>query len=210
MARSFRSTFGLSLLAAALVAATGLASLTTYQIQPDASSMQISGTSTLHDWTCDVGGLDGTLMADAAASEAPDEAVPLSAVTGVQVSVPVDRIDCDKDRMNRNLREAMKANAYPEILFSLSDATLAPLPDSSASWFRVDASGELIISGTRKQVALDVRGQRLDDGRLRFVGETPLLMSDFDVERPSFMLGTVKTGDEVTVRFDVVAATASN
>lgn len=196
----------LSTAAALIVVLTGAALIVTqtYQIQPEPSAMQISGTSTIHDWTCDVATVNGRVQADATADTATT--LPLDAVTSVQIEIPVESIDCDKDRMNKNLREAMRADAYPTILFSLDDASLGPLPDSSDTWFQVDATGELIISGTRRQVELDVKGQRLDGDRLRFVGETPLKMSDFEVERPSFMLGTVKTGDDVTVAFDVVAA----
>jgi hypothetical protein len=221
-------------LAIALFAGALVLVSTPYTFEEDASSMTISGTSTLHDWTCDVERVEGRLsaqvadaqvsetqVADAqtasarqtanaggdAASAAPG--VPLKDLKSVTVQVPVDAIECGKSRMNRNLREALKANSYPKIIFTMSTATFEALPDSAGAWFRVDAAGELIIAGTRQNVTLDVRGERLGDGRLRFTGETPLKMSTYEVDAPSFMLGTVKTGDEVTVTFDVVAAPQS-
>lgn len=198
-----------------ITAGLGLA-LTSYTFDDAASTMTISGTSTMHDWTCDVESLEGRLSAEVASAKVADasnettaDGIPLKNLQSVTVQVPINQIECGKDRMNRNLREALKAKSYPKVIFSMSTASFEALPDSAGAWFRVDASGELIIAGTRRDVTLDVRGERLDDGRLRFTGETPLKMTDFEVDPPSFMLGAVKTGDEVTVRFDVVAAPQS-
>jgi polyisoprenoid-binding protein YceI len=189
-------------------AALLLAGLTTgpavpYRIDAGASTMTIAGTSTLHDWECAVEDVGGRLQVQPAAED--DAAAPVSGLPSVSVQVPVEKIECGKGRMNRNLRKALDADAYPTILFSLEAATVSPLPDSAGSWFSVSATGELIVAGARRQVEVPVKGQRLDDG-FRFVGEKSLKMTDFDVDPPSVMLGTINTGDEVTVRFDVVAA----
>jgi polyisoprenoid-binding protein YceI len=191
----------LALLATALIL-SGFAVLSapTYVFRAEPSDMTISGTSTLHDWTCDVPDIDGRLQASPA-----DSGIMLADLTKTQVSIAVDAIECHKDRMNRNLREAMSSNKYPNILFLLEKADIAPLPDSAGAWMNVDATGELMISGTRKQITLPVKAQRLDDGGLRFVGSTTFNMSEYGVDPPTVMLGAIKTGDEITINFDVVA-----
>lgn len=190
----------LSILSAVLLAAFGLSAPVSYVVQPEASTMTISGTSTLHDWSCDVPGVTGRLQVDTAATSAP------MIIASTQVRVPVEQIECHKSRMNNNLREALEANAYPTIYFMLKEANTATLPDSSGAWYTVDANGELIIAGERRSLDLPVKAQRLADGRVRFVGSTSFKMSDWGVEPPSVMLGTIKTGDEVTIDFDVVVA----
>jgi polyisoprenoid-binding protein YceI len=189
-----------SVLSIVLLAAFGLSAPVAYEVQPDASTMTISGTSTLHDWSCDVPDVNGQLQVDTAAASAP------MAIPSTQIRVPVEQIECNKDRMNKNLREALKANAYPTIYFMLKEAQTGALPDSSGTWYTVDASGQLIIAGERRTLDLPVNAERLDDGRLRFVGSTSFKMSDWGVEPPSVMLGTINTGDEVTIDFDVVVA----
>ncbi|PEN12274.1 hypothetical protein CRI94_14670 [Longibacter salinarum] len=191
-------------IAAGLIILTGFAALNapTYVFRAEPSDMTISGTSTLHDWTCDVQTIDGRLEASTDTSGS----TPIQALTSTQVSIPVESIDCDKDRMNRNLYDAMAAKKYPTILFSLKEATVSPLPDSAETWMNVDAKGELIISGTRKTIDLPLKAEKLDDGSFRFVGETTFKMSSYGVDPPSVMLGTIKTGDEVTIAFDLVAA----
>lgn len=192
----------LAFLAAAALVLSGFAVLgaPTYVFQAEPSDMTISGTSTLHDWTCDVPEIEGRLQASPA--ETSDM---LADLTKTQVRIAVDAIECNKDRMNRNLREAMSSNKYPNILFLLETADVAPLPDSAGTWMNVDARGELMISGTRKQITLPVKAQRLDDGGLRFVGSTTFNMSSYGVDPPTVMLGAIKTGDEITINFDVVA-----
>lgn len=175
---------------------------TSYTIQPDESTMRVEGTSTVHDWSCPVGTIDGSFEIDTEATET----TPIASLDRVHITVPVEQIDCDKSKMNRKLRDALQANRYPEVMYTLQSVEMQPLPDSSDGWFEAQTTGELIIAGTRNQVEMTVKGQKMDDGRLRFVGQKALKLSDFNVDRPSAMLGTIKTGDEVTVYFDVVGA----
>lgn len=213
MSKRLFSPLPLLLLAALLLGAVALHSAK-FKIQPEESSMRVTGTSTLHDWSCAVQSLSGTLQLTPASSssEATDPTTdngssePLTAISEVRVTVPVEQIDCDNGTMNSKMRDALKADAYPIVLYDLESASIQPLPDSSAAWFQVNATGELNIAGTRRTLDMTVKGQRLNDGRYRFVGEKSFLLSEFDIKRPSAMLGAIKTGDRVTVHFDVVAA----
>jgi hypothetical protein len=63
----------------------------------------------------------------------------------------------------------------------------------------------LTMSGAEKTIEMDVEATSLTNGRFRFTGEVPLLMSDFGIKPPKALLGTLKTGDRIVVRFDVVA-----
>ena len=132
----------------------------------------------------------------------------LANLTKTHVRIRVDAIECNKDRVNRNLREAISSNKYPNILFLLETADVAPLPDSARTWMNVDATGELIISGTRKQITLPVKAQRLGDGTFRSMGSTTFNMSSYGVDPTTVMFGTIKTRDEITINFDVVAGPA--
>jgi hypothetical protein len=197
------------LTAASLLAVAGMLLMgalpvfpTSYTLQSDASSMHVEGTSTLHDWSCPVGAMEGSFQIDTSSTAS----APISGIRRAHMSVPVEQIDCDNGTMNDKLREALQVNAYPTVIYTLESAELQPLPDSTARWFKMQTTGELIVAGARNQIDMTVKGQRLGDGRLRFVGQKALKLSAFDVERPSAMLGAIKTGDEVTVHFDVAAA----
>ncbi len=202
MTRSRPFTAFALLLASAVLIGAAVQSATNYTLAPENSTMRVEGTSTLHDWACPVESLSGSFQIDTTAGAS----VPISGVRRANISVPVDQIVCDKNTMNEKLRDALQSNAYPQVMYSLQSVSLQPLPDSSASWFEAQTTGELIIAGERQTIDMAVKGQRMDDGRMRFVGQHTLKLSAYNVDRPSALLGTVKTGDEITVRFDVIAA----
>lgn len=199
-------TLGL-LLAATVLVAWSAQPPVSYTIASTPNEMSVEGGSTVHDWSCPIESLGGSVKIDTAATE---DGAPISGVTGTQVQVPVDAIQCDKDTMNEKLREALQMNSYPEVYFSLKDAQVSPLPDSGDAWFEVDATGELILAGERRQIDLPVQGRRLDDGALRLTGSHTIRLSDYDVDRPSAMLGTITVSEEVTVHFDVTATPDAN
>lgn len=187
-----------------LVAWTGQPPVT-YTFESTPNEMNVEGGSTVHDWSCPIQTLNGTVRMDTTSTAQ----APIGAPSRVQVEVPVDAIQCEKGTMNEKLREALQMNSYPTVYFSLKDAQVSPLPDSGKSWFSVDATGELILAGERRQIDLPVKGKRLDNGDLRFVGSYTILLSDYGIERPSAMFGTIKTSKEVTVNFDVTATPSS-
>jgi len=206
MTRSLHAVFIL-LLAGAFLAAGASRPPVSYTFEPTMSEMSVEGGSTLHDWSCPIESLDGSLNVDTAHTS---QGAPISGLTRTQVSVPVDAIQCDKDTMNEKLREALQMNSYPEVYFSLKDAQVSALPDSGATWFRVDATGELILAGERRQIEIPVQGTKLDNGNLRLTGSHTIRLSDYDIDRPSAMLGTITVSKEVTVNFDVTATPDSN
>ncbi|WP_022834318.1 YceI family protein [Salisaeta longa] len=175
---------------------------TPYTILPDHSTLTIAGTSTLHDWTCDVQSFEGTLRA----APADSSAAAVAAISGGQLRVPVAAIECGKDRMNNNLRDALRAEAYPTIFYMIESAELTALPDSAGAWSSAQATGTLIIGGTRHKLTVPGTVQRQPDGQLRIVGDVSFKMSTWGVEPPSVMLGTITTGDRVTIGFDILAA----
>lgn len=206
MTRSLHAVFIL-LLAGALLAVGSSEPPVSYTFEPTMSEMSVEGGSTLHDWSCPIERLSGSLDIDTGQTE---QGAPVAGLSGTQVAVPVDAIQCDNDTMNEKLRKALQMNAYPEVYFSLKDAQVSPLPDSGATWFQVDATGELILAGERRQIDLPVQGRTLDNGNLRLTGSHTIRLSDYDIDRPSAMLGTITVSKEVTVNFDVTATPDSN
>jgi polyisoprenoid-binding protein YceI len=178
-----------------LVAAVGLAGWAAMERYSFAggSRVWVEGTSTVHDWTCSATQVSGTL--DAVTAEAG-----LSGLSGLTVTVPVNALDCDNGTMNGKLRDALGTAA---IRFTASNARVgAP----GGGRFTVETDGQLTIRGTTRAQRIQAQGQALGGGRYRFTGSVPVTMSQFGVTPPTAMLGTLRTGDRVTVRFDVTVA----
>lgn len=161
----------------------------------DASRMWIDGTSTIHDWTCSVGEVDGSITLDAARGE----------VSKAVVTVPSASIDCDNGTMNKKMSKALDIRSHPAIRYTLTNADVA----KDGNKLRVEALGTLELAGAKKDVAASLVGEPGADGSFRFTGTLPVKMSDFGIAPPTAMLGTLKSGNDVTVRFEVLA-TSSN
>jgi polyisoprenoid-binding protein YceI len=173
----------------AVVGLAGWAALERFSFERS-SRVWVEGTSTVHDWTCNAEQITGAL--DATPAEAG-----LTGAGGLTVTIPVAGLDCDNGTMNGKLREALGASA---IRFTASSVRAAT---PSGGRFAVEASGQLTIRGTTRAQRVQAQGQALGGGRYRFTGSVPVTMSQFGVTPPTAMMGTLRTGDRVTVRFDV-------
>ena len=158
------------------------------------SKIWVEGTSSVHDWDCQVAQFAGTLDADLGDAG-------LASLGGTSVTIPVQGIDCDNGTMNGKLRDAL---GQTPVRYTLTSAGLgAPEADG---WFTIRAAGRLTIAGTTRPARMTVKAKALDGGGLRFTGQHALKMTDFGIDPPTALLGTLKTGDEVTVHFDVTAS----
>lgn len=152
----------------------------------------IDGTSSLHDWTCEVPKSTGSFTTG--------DGAPFSIAAG-KVSVLVDDIECGKGTMNSKLREALKINNAKTVAFQLGSATVT---GQTGNKFSLSLKGNLTIAGTSKPVTLAATGTQ-QNGLIRFEGKYALKQTDYGVDPPTALLGRLKTGDEVTVRFVVTS-----
>jgi polyisoprenoid-binding protein YceI len=60
------------------------------------------------------------------------------------------------------------------------------------------------MCGVTKPTDLTLRIKTLANGDLEIKGSKKILMSTYGVKPPSFMLGAMKVGDEVTLTYDVI------
>ena len=186
-----------------LVLTAGLTRYATAQSSPEPTryaftsetQLFIDGTSSLHDWTCDIESSTGGFTT-LAANEST-----LSSIESGFVSIDVDDIECGKGTMNKKLKKALTINDAESIDFALTAASVTSEDGGALSF---DLSGDLTIAGTTRPVALMATGSSTN-GTIRLEGSYSLLQTDFGVDPPTALLGRLKTGDEVTIRFVVTA-----
>lgn len=159
----------------------------------DASALWVTGTSSLHDWRCDAGQVTGWLELDGTETVSDISSAEITAATS---------LECKNGTMDRKTRGALKADDHPAIRFAMTSAEML---SSSEDRFEARVTGELTIAGEARSVATNVAGMRTDEGGVHVTGELPVTMTDFGVDPPRAMLGTLKTGDDVTVHFELVA-----
>jgi polyisoprenoid-binding protein YceI len=171
-------------------------SLTSYgqgrYTQSSTSRISISGTSTMHDWTM----TSDKATYDAVLETSPQgEPVQLSSLA---VSVPAQSLKSGKGGMDKNAYSALKTDKHKQIIFQLTSGKI------DGKTFR--CLGSLTIAGTTKQIEVEATYTILPDGSIQCKGSKKLAMRDYNVEPPSFMFGSVTTGNDITVSFDVILA----
>ncbi len=166
---------------------------TTYR-HTTGSTLSVKGTSTLHDWT---------MTSTEATVQAGIEQAGTGALQSVSLSVPVVSLKSGKGAMDRNAQEALKAKQHPDIRFALKAPVGPATTGSTVSW---PAAGTLTVAGVSRDVTVTVNCTRAADGSLTCTGSVPLKMTDYGVKPPVLMMGTLKTGNDVTVEFSVKLA----
>lgn len=189
-----------SLALTGLVAAAGLVQAQSVRLAagPD-SRLWVEGGSNLHEWSCKATAFDAVIDADESLlkSAAPGP----STVKLVQVKLPVRSLKCGNGKMDGNLYKALKADDAPQITYTLSSFETVPGANDS---FKLTTTGALTIAGTAKPITIDVTTKRLANGTLTANGEVSFLMSEFGVKPPTALLGTLRTSDKVTVKFELL------
>ncbi len=181
------------------LAVLGVGVVGSLQAQQPAGELEISGTSTVRPWTCKETDIETEVKAPAgfAAQILAGE----KAVDGVALSFPVEKIDCGNGKMNEHMRKALKEEKYDAIRFELSTYEIGQAV--AAGQVPVKVVGQMTIAGTTKPMTMDVTVEKSANGGLEVKGSQSLLMTEFGVKPPTLMLGTLKVGDEVAVKFDV-------
>lgn len=190
---NIRTVSALAVLTAALtVPSAGHAQAARYTLDP-ASTLSVSGSSTVRGWTCTARVLDTTAIAGASTTLA-------DAVRTATIAVPVANLDCGNGTMEGHLRRAMNAEQHPTIRFTLDRYVVA---EAAAGRQAVNVYGNLTMNGQTRPVAATIQAVRNEDGSIQATGQVPLDMTEYGVRPPSLMMGTLKVRKDVTIAFDL-------
>jgi polyisoprenoid-binding protein YceI len=185
---------GIALIAAAAMNANAQAKAT---LAP-ASKMWIEGTSNVHDWKMEATQIDAQIELDALGLAA----APAKMLKGVKLTIAAKALKSEHDKMDENARKALKADKNPDIVYTLTsiEAVTAETKDG----FTLKAAGTLQIAGVENAVTADIVATRQSDGTIKATGTVPVKMTAFQMKPPTAMLGAIKCGDEVKVKFDLM------
>jgi len=117
----------------------------------------------------------------------------------VDVVIPVKSLSCGNSGLEKNMLKTLKADKYPEIRYQLTTYQIAGEATDNA--MTLQAVGTLTIAGQQKTIEMLVKSNRGAEGNATATGTQAILMTDFGIKPPVFMLGTLKTGNKITVSF---------
>lgn len=160
------------------------ASAQEFQSNQAESTMKVTGTSTLHDWEINVESFTAKAMLKGEALEnASFVAVVKSMKSGTS-------------SMDDNTYEALKEEDHPRISFKSSSIT--------GTEGKLTIKGNLTIAGVTKPITISSTLEKWAEKSLTVKGKYTFNMSEYGIEPPKAMLGTIRTGDEITIQFKLV------
>ena len=188
------------------IAATAVASAWAGPVKlAPTSSITIEGDSTLHRYQLRATRIDAAFEVDPQEPSSLSEALRKGAVRSAEVTVAVGAFTSGESRLDENMRKALHASKTPFIKFRLTSYDIAPpgkAAGATAEGFELVLHGVLTVAGGDKQVAVPAHASTSPSG-LAVTGVLPLRMTDFKVDPPVLMLGTIRCKDEVSVRFEL-------
>jgi polyisoprenoid-binding protein YceI len=159
-----------------------------YKVDNAKSNMTIDGTSNVHDWTEDVEIINGTMTAEI-------EGTKLVNISSINLSIPVQSIKSGKSTMDKNTYNAMNADKHPNIKYSLKSVSI--------TGNKAVLEGTLTINGVAKTIKMN-SDYKVAGNTIQLTGSYAFKMSEFKIEPPVAMMGAMKTGDAITVKFNVL------
>lgn len=163
-----------------------------YKLNNKASSVEIDGTSNIHDWTMKAENSGGVLTVDF------DEGT-LEKIEKLEFTVVAESLVSGKSGMDKNTYKALNTDKYKNITYNLKKVN--GIEKLSGNNYKVKTTGSLMIAGVKKDINLNFDLNSSSD-QLVLAGQYKLNMTDYGVEAPTAMFGTIKTGEEVVVKFE--------
>mgnify|MGYP003582190501 FL=1 len=158
-----------------------------------AAKNMIKGTSSLHDWKCVVEKQDGSATINTTGT---------LKITALNIRFIVKSIKSVKEdgkyydeSMDKNAYKALSAEAFPEIVYTLVSTSNVK---TSGKTTTLTATGNLTIAGKTNKITFPVKAI-VNGNNVTFTGATKFKMSLFGIKPPTALLGTIKTGDEITI-----------
>ena len=157
------------------------------------SKLTVFGTSNLHDWEIEAKAMSGK-------TNLTIEAGDLKAIKNLDFAVEVEQLKSGKSGMDSNTFKALNSKTYKTINYKLVSVT--KITEVSQGNYTIETQGDLTISGVTKRITQTFTVKMVGK-KVVFSGKTKIDMTVFGVKPPTALMGTIKTGKDVTVDFKV-------
>jgi polyisoprenoid-binding protein YceI len=158
-------------------------------------TVTIKGTSTMHDWESDVTqvSLSGEFTLDG---------TTLKSINTANLEMQTKSIKSKKQSsmMDNRTYSTLKADQNPKIKFALTKVNSLK---ANGAEYAISLNGNLTLAGSTLNTELTMKAKVLSNNILEFSGTKKLKMSDYGIKPPSFMMGALKVGDEVTITYTI-------
>ena len=164
----------------------------TFTLNNGASNLKVEGTSNIHDWELSAKELQGSMKVQM-------EDGQLVQLDQLQFGVVAESLKSGKGGMDKNTYKALDTDKHKRITYELTN--VKNLDCTSKTSCKITTNGVLTIAGTKKNVEL-VFDAKMTGDRITLTGNKKINMTDYNVDPPTAMFGTITTGEEVNIKFE--------
>lgn len=157
------------------------------------SKLTVLGTSNVHDWHVNAEVMSGKALF-------VSENNTLKEIKNLNFVLASEGLKSGKSGMDKNTFKALKTSTYKNIEFKLINVT--KITKKGEGVFTVEAQGNLTICGVTKKIN-QVFSVKVINDKFVLNGKQTIDMTNYGIEPPKALMGTIKTGKDVTAEFNV-------
>lgn len=159
------------------------------KINPKSFTMTILGTTNVHDFKSKVTQAKGEALVNANKE-----------LQSLVVEIPVRSIKSGEKLMDTKTYETFDVEKNPNITFKLVEVNTLHIEGNHVN---VTLTGNLTMAGVTRKISIKSIGSATKAGVYEFTGSVALKMTDFKMSPPTAMMGLMKVGDAITLKYDV-------
>jgi polyisoprenoid-binding protein YceI len=157
--------------------------------------VKLNGTSNIHDW--EMKAMKGT----SEASFLVDAKGKVTSISKLSFTLPAINLKSEHTAMDNNTYKALNTAKNPNITFVGASATIT---STGGDNYQLSCQGKMTIAGVTKQTELLATGKYNPTAKsFTVTGVKKMKMTDYNVQPPKALLGTIKTGDDISISYNV-------
>ena len=163
-----------------------------FNLNNQASELIVSGTSSLHDWDINAEEQKGQIVLGV---------TDQLNIKKMKVVFIAESLKSGKNSMDKNTYKALDTKEHKTIIFELLDTN--DIISLGNEKYKVKSVGNLTVAGVTKRITLEF-SLDASPNKINLKGEKKIKMTDFNIDPPKALFGTITTGDEITIKFNTI------
>lgn len=146
------------------------------------------GTSSMHDWEMESNSGKGT-----ANFKITD--FILEKINAITITILSESLKSGKSAMDRIAYKTLQTDDFKTITYVMKTAEKV----DETTW---NLKGTYTIAGVSKELKTKIK-TTVTDGTITIQGSNKITFDEFGMKAPKALFGTIKTGQEITIQFDI-------
>ena len=178
-----------------LAVSTLVRAQSTYKLaqSPDVT-IKVLGSSNVHDW----------VMTSTAMESQGNFIIDGDKLTGLRsfsFRLAVKSLHSDHTSMDDRTYKSVNESKYPNISYKLTSAVITSTGNNK---YLISTKGDLTIAGVTQPISMDVTATIGADNVITCIGAKKIQLTDYGIKPPTFMLGTMKVANDLTIQFNLI------